>query len=302
MLHRVFLILILCLNSFVAKAFVSDIRIAAGSMSGVYYPAALQLCNFISKYSPSTQCNVLSTGGSLNNVSLLLTGKVDFALVQSDIASDAYRARGIFNNQRPFKSMRLVAKLFPEIFTVIARDDSAIVNFSDLDGKKIGINLRGSGSKNGFLRVLRYFDFTSEPEVLQVIENQMPNKLCDGDVDAVVLFSGHPSSEVRDITDKCDAEFVSVDSFKLDSIMADNPIYNFETIMAHAYKRTTRSVNSFSTLALLVVSTEVEREKVELITQVISKNFDEFTKLYPVFNNLTKKKVFGKGVVPFYED
>ena len=50
------------------------------------------------------------------------------------------------------------------------------------------------------------------------------------------------------------------------------------------------------------MAVEVEREKVELITQVISKNFDEFTKLYPVFNNLTKKKVFGKGVVPFYED
>lgn len=298
------LVLLICLNlsSFVSLAYVDEIKIAAGSMTGVYYPVALQICGFVTKYSPSTRCNVLATSGSLNNMSLLSTDKVDFAFVQSDIAQDAYKATGIYRNQKPFSSLRLVARLFPEVFSVLSKDESGIVNFSDLKSKTIGVNLKGSGSKSGLINLLKYFKFAQEPKIVHVSESQMASRLCDDKVDAVVLFTAHPNSIVSDIAKTCDVELVSVDSFKLDSLLNEYNVYSKEVVPANIYNMMSRSSLSFSTRSLLLASNETDRAKVNLLTQLISTNFDEFQSLYPALNLISKKEVFRKGFLPFYEE
>jgi uncharacterized protein len=300
MLKKLF-ITFLCLFSYSANSAVTEIKIGAGIMHGVYYPAAIQMCNLLTKYSPVTKCEVLPTNGSLNNLNLLTTSKVDFAFIQADIARDAYKSNGIFANQKSYEDLRLVLNLFPEVFTIIVKDESGIVNFSDLENKKIGINLRGSGAKTGFINSLKQFKFLKDPEIIQTSDSQFPKRLCDNEVDAVVLFTGHPSGLIREITDKCDVEFVTIDPFKLENILADNGVYEKFIIPKEMYKNISRNASSFAGKSLLVSTKSTDPEKVKLLSKIISRNFEEFKTMYPVLQSLSKQDVIGNGPIPIYE-
>ena len=293
-------LVVLWFNVGAIAAPVSSIKIAAGVMGGTYYPVAMQMCNFITKYSPITKCEVLTTSGSINNLNLLATEKVDFAFVQSDIAQATVKANGVFAGQKPYADLRVVLNLFSEVFTMIVRDEKGIVNFSDLTGSKIGMNLKGSGAKSGLMILLNYFSFLKEPQIIHVPDSQMATKLCDNEVDAVALFTGHPSGVVSKITSSCDVEFISIDTFKLDNLIAENAVYDKYVMPAKSYTGISRNATTFATKALLVANFDLDVEKVRLLRNILSKNFDEFKKLHPVLNNLEKTSVFGGGAIDTY--
>ena len=299
-MRRFLLSFVLCVYCFTAYAGpVSNLKIAAGVVSGTYYPVALQMCKFISKYSPVTKCEVVATSGSINNLNLLATEKVDFAFVQSDVARDAVKANGIFAGQKPYSDLRIVMNLFPEVFSMLVRDEKGVVNFSDISGMRIGVNLKGSGAKSGLMVLFNYFKFAKDPQVIHVPDAQMPAKLCEDEVDAVVLFTGHPSGIVSKITSTCDVEFISVDQFKLENIVAENPVYEKSLLGARSYTGISRNATSFATRAILVANSDLDSDKVNLLRSIISKNLDEFKKLYPVLNNLNKIDMFD-GVITSY--
>lgn len=298
---RKFVLIILLAPSLVASASsMNEIKIAGGALTGTYYPAALQLCNLISKYSPITKCEVVASSGSINNLSLLSTNKVDFAFVQSDLAKDSLKSAGVFTNQKPYDNLRLVLSLFPEVFTIIVKDEKGISNFSDLSGKTLGINLKGSGVKTGLVNVLRYYKFEQEPKVVNVSEAQMPSKLCDDEVDVIILFSGLPSPISSKITSTCNTEFVTIDPLKLEKMLLENPVYERSVIPASMHKDISRDASTFSTRALLVTNAETQKEKVELIDKTVRRYFDEFKALYPVLNNLDKEETFTKDLITRY--
>ena len=278
-----------------------NIKIAAGAMHGVYYLVALELCDMVEKHSAISSCEVLPTSGSLNNLSLLLSNKVDFAFSQSDLAHDAHKAQGIFVNQSPYKDLRLILNLFPELYTMITRKDTGISRFSDASGAKIGVNLRGAGAKSGLMKVLKYFKFENEPRVTQVSDSKMSGKLCDKEVDIVVLFTGHPSGIVEEIIEKCEVDFVSIDKFKLNTLVDNESFYEHSVIPAKIYKGISRETSSFATRAILVANSETSREKVNLLTKIIRRNFDEFKAKYPVLEKVNRQEVFNQGIIPLYE-
>ncbi len=297
---RFLLSFVLLTYSFVSfSAPVSNLKIAAGVVGGTYYPVALQMCNFISKYSPITKCEVVATSGSINNLNLLATEKVDFAFVQSDIARDAVKASGIFAGQKPYSDLRLALNLFPEIFTMIVRDEKGVVNFSDISGMRLGVNLKGSGAKSGLMVLFNYFQFSKDPQIIHILDAQMPTKLCDNEVDAVVLFTGHPSGIVSKITSSCDVEFISIDPFKLENIVAENPVYEKFLLPSRSYTGISRSATSFATRAVLVGNLDQDPDKVNLLRNIISKNFEEFKKLYPVLNSVNKMDMFDGAVTSY---
>ncbi len=280
---------------------VTEIRIAAGIVSGAYYPAALQLCSFITKHSPITDCKVIASSGSINNLNLLGTEKVDFAFVQSDVALDALNATGISSNQKPYSELRMVMSFFPEYFTMIVRDGSGILDFSELSGKKIGVNLRGSGAKSGMLTLFKYFAFEKDPQLINVTDTQLAGRLCDNEVDAVVLFTGHPSGIASQISSSCKVSFVSIASLKLDRLLKENPVYESNTIPANIYPGIAKSAATFSTRAIFVTNDGTSVDKVQLLTNTIRANFDEFKNLYPVFKQMNLNDLFKTGVIPLYK-
>ncbi len=142
-------------------------RIGTGSISGVYFPVGGLIANIISNPPGSRACDeggscgvpgliavVQATLGSVANVHAVQSGMLESAMVQADIASFAYHGTGPFAREKPFKELRAIANLYPEAVHVVVRRDSPIKSMSDLAGRRVSLDLTGSGTRAVALTVL----------------------------------------------------------------------------------------------------------------------------------------------------
>ncbi|MDX1923875.1 MAG: TAXI family TRAP transporter solute-binding subunit [Rickettsiaceae bacterium] len=280
----------------------SVIRIAAGRPTGSYYPVALQICSVINKYSSLSKCEVINSSGTINNLNLLASGRVDFAFVLSDTARDAATGKGFFEGQDPIKDLRFVLNIFTQTLTILAKDEKLVSTFGDLNGKKIGSNLRGATSRWAINRLNSVFKFDSEPKFVHLSDNQMATALCNDDVDAVALFVSHPNAIVSDISKSCNVEFVGFDPIKLDSFISANPFYSKIIINPGPYKNISRSTITLTTQGILVANTSTPKEKVDLLINALRRYFDDFQQSLPDLANMTKETIFNSetfGLAPY---
>jgi TRAP transporter TAXI family solute receptor len=106
------------------------ITIGTGSVTGVYYPTGGAICRLMNKMKKQTgiKCTVESTGGSVYNINAIKKGELDFGIAQSDVVYQAYHGEGKFKG-KPFKGLRVVMSIHPELLTLVVRKDSGIKNF-----------------------------------------------------------------------------------------------------------------------------------------------------------------------------
>jgi len=67
----------------------TKISITTGGTGGVYYPLGGGMANVLSKYVPGLQATAEVTGGSVDNLKLLGTGKSEVGFAMVDAVSDA---------------------------------------------------------------------------------------------------------------------------------------------------------------------------------------------------------------------
>src|SRR5258708_6042279 len=68
-----------------------SLSIATGGTGGVYYPLGGGMANILSKYVPGLQATAEVTGGSVDNLKLIATGKPYIAFSMANAAQGSYR-------------------------------------------------------------------------------------------------------------------------------------------------------------------------------------------------------------------
>src|SRR5437870_4954000 len=86
----------LALTGIVAAQEKYSLSIATGGTGGVYYPLGGGLANLLSKYVPGLQATAEVTGGSVDNLKLIGSGKPYIAFSMADAGQDAYRGEDKF--------------------------------------------------------------------------------------------------------------------------------------------------------------------------------------------------------------
>src|SRR2546429_325565 len=76
------------LGSLAVGALAENISIATGGTGGVYYPLGGGLAEVLSKHVPGMQATAEVTGGSVDNLRLIGSGKPYIAFVMTDAAQD----------------------------------------------------------------------------------------------------------------------------------------------------------------------------------------------------------------------
>ena len=83
-----------------------NISIATGGTGGVYYPMGGGIAAVLSKHVPGMQATAEVTGGSVDNLKLIGSGKPYIALAMTDASQDAYRGEDKFKgNKVPLKTL-----------------------------------------------------------------------------------------------------------------------------------------------------------------------------------------------------
>lgn len=274
-LHR-FVFVLCCIAPIQAWA-ATEITIATGSTSGVYYPAGQAICAAVNKETKKhgIHCKAIPSKGSTDNLFRLKKGEVDFAIVQSDAQYYATKGYGPFKSQGPDTSLRSALALHNEAFTIVARADANIRHLRDLKGKRIDMGHPGSGHHTDMKLMMGLRKWASKDfaKITQSDLQQQSEKLCKGEIDAFVVTIGHLSEHLKQTSANCDIVIASgYDKLTL-KLVEKYPYYSRLRIPGEAYKGSPAPVPTFGVTATLVTMAE---QPDRIVKQVIQAIFDDF--------------------------
>ncbi len=275
------------------------ISIGTGGVTGVYYPTGGAICRLVNKTRKETgiRCSAESTGGSIYNINTIRAGELEFGVAQSDWQYHAYNGTSKFEKQGPFKKLRAVFSVHAEPVTVIARDDSGIMNITDVKNKRMNIGNPGSGTR-GTWEVLEAALGWKRSDLKLAAEMKSAETgaaVCDGKIDAYFWLVGHPSALTQESLASCAAHLVDVTGPAIDKLIADNSYYRKATIPAGMYNNK-KDITTFGVGATFVTSSDVPENVVYTVVKSVFENFDQFKKLHPAFANLKPEEMIKDGL------
>jgi len=272
------------------------VTIGTGGITGVYYPTGGAIARVVNKQRKkyNIRCTVESTGGSVFNVNAIMSGDLEFGVVQSDRQYQAVHGLAEWNSKGPQQKLRAVFSIHPESVSLIAADDSGIKIIDDLKGKRVNIGNPGSGQRQNSIDALTNagINFMRDIKAEQVKAAEAPGLLQDGRIDAFFYTVGHPSGAIKEATAGArKTHFVPIEN--VSGILKMYPYYAKSTIPIKLYPGSTNKedVNTFGVKATFVTSIDVPESVVYAITKEVFESFETFKKLHPAYGTLTRKNM-----------
>lgn len=169
------------------------LRLAAGDPGGLYLAFAELLAKQVQTRYPGVTVEVVPTAGSVENLALLRSGKVDMGLALADVA-ERDRATGSAGTSPP-----AVARVYENYLQVIVRDSTVTQQLSDLEGLRVSIGPDGSGGA-ATSRVL--FEAARLHDRVDLVAYRLRDaltRLAGNAIDALVWSGGVPTPAISDL-------------------------------------------------------------------------------------------------------
>lgn len=184
---------------FVEPAPPREITIASGGTSGAYYTFAKRYHEQLA--AQGIKLNVLETAGSIENISLLASGKADVAFVQ-----------GGTGNAEANPDLVSLGSLYFEPLWVFVRKDAPVTKLSDLDGLRISAGAKGSGTWAVAEQLLNINQIAVDRANIQHLSSpDAARALIDGHIDAAFFVTSPTSPLVHDLLGQADLKLLNFD-------------------------------------------------------------------------------------------
>jgi TRAP transporter TAXI family solute receptor len=176
-----------------------NLSIGTGGTGGVYYPLGGGLANVLSKNVPGMSATAEVTGGSVDNLKLIGTGKPYLGFSMTDAALDAYTGVDKFKGQKV--PLRTLMVLYPNRMHVVSIEGTGVNSMKDLKGKRVSTGSPGSATEVMAFRVIEGAGLDKDKDMkrerLGVAESV--NAIKDKKIDAFFWVGGLPTAAVTDL-------------------------------------------------------------------------------------------------------
>ena len=176
-----------------------NLSIATGGTGGVYYPLGGGMANVLSKYVPGMQATAEVTGGSVDNLKLISTGKPYIALAMADASQDAYQGQDKFKGSKV--PVRTLAILYTNHMHVVTVEGTGINSMKDLKGKRVSTGSPGSATEVMAFRLIEAAGLDKDRDMRRERRGvaESVNAVKDRKIDAFFWVGGLPTSAVTDL-------------------------------------------------------------------------------------------------------
>jgi TRAP transporter TAXI family solute receptor len=176
-----------------------NLSIGTGGTGGVYYPLGGGIADVLSRHVPGMQATAEVTGGSVDNLKLVGSGKPYIGFSMTDAAQDAMNGEDKFKGNKV--PLRTLAVLYPNRMHIVSIEGSGVVKMADLKGKRVSTGSPGSATEIMAFRLLEAAQIDKEKDIkrerLGVAESV--NAIKDRKIDAFFWVGGLPTAAVTDL-------------------------------------------------------------------------------------------------------
>ncbi len=272
-----------------STAFAQNISIATGGTGGVYYPMGGGLAAVLSKHVSGMQATAEVTGGSVDNLNLIASGKpyVGFSMV--DAALDASKGKDKFEG-RPV-NLRTLLVLYPNRMHVVTTEATGIKNMSDLKGKRIATGSAGSATEVMSIRLLEAAGLDPNKDVtrerLSVAESV--NAMKDRKIEAFFWVGGLPTAAVTDLANTPGTKIRMIDH--ANAVAAMNKkygnLYYADTIPKATYSGMAADNKMASVANVLLVNANMPDDQAYKIVKAVFDHQKDLIAVHQEYANVT---------------
>ena len=130
----------------------------------------------------------------------------------------------------------MIANLFPESVHVVARLDAGLDSIADLKGKRVSIDVEGSGTRVDALLVLQAYGVTeNDIDAVSVPSGLAADMLRANELDAFIFVAGTPANAVAQLAADSLIEILPLDGPEAEDLIARYPFFSKGSIASATY-------------------------------------------------------------------
>ncbi len=254
-----------------ATASAQNISVATGGTGGVYYPMGGGVAAVLSKYVPGMQATAEVTGGSVDNLKLVGSGKPYIGFSMADAAQDAYKGEDKFKSHKV--NVRTLMVLYPNRMHLVTVEGKPINKVADLKGKRISTGSPGSATEVMAFRILEAAHIDKDKDVKRerLGAAESVNAIKDGKIDAFFWVGGVPTAAVTDLANTPGMKLKMIDH--AETVAAMNKkygnLYIEDTIPKSVYKGMDHDNKQATVMNILVADQSMDDKTAYNIVKTI---------------------------------
>ena len=286
-----------------AGAGAQNLSIATGGTGGVYYPMGGGIASVLSKHVPGMQATAEVTGGSVDNLKLVGSGKPYIGFTMTDAGQDAFRGEDKFKGNKV--ALKTLMILYPNRMHLVSVEGRGVAKMADLKGKRVSTGSPGSATEVMAFRLIEAAGLDRDKDLkrerLGVAESV--NAVKDGKIDAFFWVGGLPTAGVTDLANTPGTKLKMVDH--AEAVAAMNKkygnLYVEDVIPKDTYKGMDTDNKQATVMNILVAHESMDEKTAYNIVKTIFDKRDDLIAVHKEAVNfkLDNQKA-GATPIPFH--
>jgi TRAP transporter TAXI family solute receptor len=280
-----------------------NLSIATGGTGGVYYPLGGGIAAALSKSVPGMEATAEVTGGSVDNLKLVGSGKSYIGMTMADAAQDAAKGEDKFKG-RPI-ALRTLMVMYPNRMHVVTVESTGIKSISDLKGKRVSTGSPGSATEVMAFRVIQAAGLDKDKDMtrerLGVAESV--NAVKDRKIDAFFWVGGLPTAAVTDLANTPGTRIKLIDHADLVKKMNETwgELYVEDMIPKTVYRGMDSDNRQATVMNILVASEKMDEKTAYNIVKTIFEKRDDLIAVHKEAENFKlENQKAGATPIPFH--
>ena len=188
------------------------LRLATGPAGAVYRRIGGALAAHITEHVPGATVTTVPSGASTDNIRMLLAGDVQLGLSSLDAV--------ITTDGSVPAELSAVCRLYDSHLHLVVMAGSAIDAFGDLEGRRISLGARDSGTQFTSVRALELGSVHANARNLSQAESAAA--LSDGAIDAMFSLTGVPTPAITELAQRHPIRLIPLQE-QADALVATYP-------------------------------------------------------------------------------
>lgn len=286
------------------------VNVATATTGGAYYPIGNAMAQIWSKNIEGVRASAQATAGTPQNVELMMDGDAHVAIAQNGISYYAYNGVETYKDVKgfPYKDMRGMMALYPNVMHWIVRKDAGIKTLYDLKGRRIipgqvasatEVNSREMLAAYGMNYMMDKGETNLRADYLGY--NEAADQMKNGQCEATHIAGGMPTAAVMDLTSSGLTEIISLEPDKIEEICKKYPWYFPFTIPAGTYPKQDNEVHTIALANILITDKGIDEDLIYKLTKAVYEYHDDMVIGHKATAYTTEDHAFGGMTVPLHK-
>ena len=266
----------------IAEAKTYRINLATATTGGAYYPIGNAMAQIWTKNLEGVRASAQSTAGTPQNVELMQNGEVQVGIGQNGICYYAFNGTGTYEGKTPYKEMRGMMTLYPNVMQLIARKGLGIASLGDFKDKRFVPGQVASATEINSREMMEAFglNYMKDQGEVNVKDdfvgyNEAADLMKNNQTDGTHIAGGIPTAAVMDIMSSGDAVLLNLEEDKVKEIVAKYPWYFPYPIPAGTYSNQPEDVQTIALANILFTDARQDEELIYMLTKAIYEYHDD---------------------------